>query len=280
VCLSSLLTDGYIELANGGPIGRYGTFNEPFSQARSFWYSMDKYAQQHTINGYRCEHGQVMNTSIVGDYITKILNPIDNCFARRIAFGIGAPMPELGSASTRKPNATYPSSYPLGSNMSLLVAGLSIAALANDNALTMTDFQTLTAAFGEQKLNFAVIGPHAGMLATSVPANMSYLTGASVFYGAVVLGSGLNGTATDADPYRDNVLAFLREAYSRRKPLVAIGSGMATFRELGYSCNPAMSVFWASNAMEAASDVVSSLGSPGRYPMRMPVDDVEMIWGQ
>jgi catalase len=162
---------------------------------------MDKYAQQHTINGYRFELGQVMNTSIVGDYITKILNPIDNCFARRVAFGIGAPMPELGSASTRKPNATYPSSYPLGSNMSLPVAGLSIAALANDNALTMTDFQTLTAAFGEQKLNFAVIGPHAGMLATGVPANMSYLTGASVFYGAVVLGSGLNGTATDADPF-------------------------------------------------------------------------------
>ena len=49
-------------------------------------------------------------------YIDTILNPIDNCLARCIAYGIGAEMPPLGSGPmTNVTNSTarFPSLYPL-----------------------------------------------------------------------------------------------------------------------------------------------------------------------
>jgi catalase len=279
------LSNGYVEQGTGGPIARHGIFNDPYTQATNFWYSQDIYGQQHMVNAFRSDMAQITNTSVINNFITQFLNPVDNCFARRVAYGIGAPLPELGSGSTSKPNTTYPSTFPLGANMAnktLPIAGLNIAVLANDNTLTLEDYQTLVAAFKTEKLNFAVIAPRAGLLASGVHSNLTYLTGGpgnSAFYDAVVLGSPSNASAAAADPYRSYQLNFLRTAYGHGKPLIAIGDAAATFTGLGYSDNSTLGVFTVSSAADAAKSVASSLASPGRYPIRSPVDDVELICG-
>ncbi|KAI9660547.1 MAG: hypothetical protein M1821_009898 [Bathelium mastoideum] len=287
----SALTNGFTEQITGGPVGRYGLFNDAFPQATTFFYGLDPYAQQHIVDAFRSDMNKITNQTVNNRFISLYLNQIDNCLARRVAYGIGAPLPELGSGTTFKPNTTYPSSYPIDRSSNIPIDGLTIGVLADDDTLTLADYQTLASQFQSQKLNFAVIAPRGGKLQSGVVANGSYTTGGSgqsVFYDAVVLGSGSSSNATagtDANPGNFWQQDFLREAWVHGKPLVAIGNAINTFNQLGYSANSTLGIFAASSAQQAASDVATSLGTtnslgtPGRYPMRMPLDDVQSICG-
>jgi catalase len=104
------------QMAGTGNIGRYVAGYDWASQARTFWGTLDIYAQQHTVDAYRFELGHVSDPNVTQRYIDTILNPIDNCLARRVAYGIGATMLPLGSGSMRNINnstARFPSLYPL-----------------------------------------------------------------------------------------------------------------------------------------------------------------------
>lgn len=235
------------------------------------------------VNAFRSDMNLISNKTLINSFIINFLNPIDNCFARRIAYGVGAPLPALGTGSTSIPNTTYPSTFPLGANAAnttLPVVGLNIALIANDNTFNLADFQTITAQFKSQKINYAVISSRGGLQASGVIANTTYLTGGSgtsIFYDAVVVGSLANETA--ADPYLGYQSYFLREAYTHGKPLISIGNAANTFKNLGYSNSSTLGVFNANTAAEAASFAVTSLGNPGRYPNRVPVDDLAVICG-
>jgi catalase len=276
-------TNGYVEQGTGGAIGRHGVFNDPFPQASNFYHTMDIYGQQHMVNAFRSDMNQISNKTLINFFLENYLNPIDNCFARRVAYGVGAPLPALGTGSTSKPNVTYPSTFPLGANaanITLPVAGLNIALLANDNTFNLADFSTVTDKFKSEKVNYMVIGSRGGLQSSGVSVNTTYLTGgtgSSVFYDAVVLGSLTNETATD--PFHANQLTFLREAYTHGKPLISIGNAADTFTSLGYSNSSTFGIFNANTAEQAAGFVLSSLGNPGRYPNRVPVDDLEAICG-
>jgi hypothetical protein len=108
------------ESAGSGPIGRYASgVYDWFGQAYTFWNSMDKYAQQHTVDGYRFELGNVGEPPVVQRFIDDTLNSIDNCLARRVAYGVGATMPAVGSGpmtNTSSNSSQYPSLYPLNTN--------------------------------------------------------------------------------------------------------------------------------------------------------------------
>ena len=277
----SALTNGWTENITGGPIGRYGLYNDPWAQASTFYYSIDEYAQQHTIDAWRSDLNHISNKTVVNNYIETFLNQIDNCMARRIAYGIGAPMPALGTGSTQKPNTTYPLWYPLGENAGTLpVAGLNIAVLADEDTLTSADWKTLQSAFEGKQLNYSVIAPRAGELKSGVSANVSYITGGtSVFFDGVILGSSTNGTTAN-DPSRRDQTDFLRTSYGHGKPMVAIGNGISTFNDMGYPANSTLGVFGANSASDAVNDIVNSLAKPGRYPNRLPLDDVQSICGQ
>ena len=106
--------------AGSGAIGRYASgVYDWFGQARTFWDTMDKYAQQHTVDGYRFELGNSLEPAVVQRFIDQTLNPIDNCLARRVAYGLGVTMPAVGSGprgNTTSQNSEYPSLYPLNPN--------------------------------------------------------------------------------------------------------------------------------------------------------------------
>jgi catalase len=171
--------------AGVGNIGRYRTTNNWAVQARTFWGSMDIYAQQHTVDAYRFELGHVADPSVIKNYIDKILNPINNCLARRVAFGIGAAMPAVGSGGTTKlTNATtpYPSLYPLnpGQETNKSNAGLTIGVVATDKMLSIADLTAIMPLLSSQNVTFDIISSHVGGLASGVNATSSFILTSSI----------------------------------------------------------------------------------------------------
>lgn len=173
------------ESAGTGDIGRYTASYDWASQARLYWGTLDPYTRQHTVDGYRFELGNVADKAVVQTYIDTILNPIDNCLARRVAFGIGASMPMLGTGGTTNiTNVTtpFPSLYPLAQHVEPHKSneGLVIGIVADDNALSTAELSSITSLLEMQKVDYDVIAPRIGELASGVVANSSYITTTSI----------------------------------------------------------------------------------------------------
>lgn len=261
-----------------GPIGRYANLKDSFDQARIFWNTLDKYAQQHTVDAYRFEVGHVSDPEIQTKYINNILNKVDNCLARRVAFGIGAPLPPIGSGP--KTNATqkskFPSLYPLATSQEPKKSneGLIIGILASDHQLSTTDLNALLPVLAAQKVTYEVIAPHMGLLATGVPANQSFITTSSIFYDAIIVGAPTGPRNASAASIPDTV-AFLTEAYGHGKAIGAIGSLKASFDFLGLEDDLQPGLFQGSAEVVTAS-VLDALAGPVRFPQRFPTDDLSI----
>jgi catalase len=173
------------QMAGTGNIGRYRRINYDWAaQARTFWGTLDIYAKQHTVDAYRFELGHVADRNVTANYIT-LLNKIDNCLARRVAYGIGADMPAVGSGPTANiTNATspFPSLYPLGPGLepNKSNAGLAVAVIAADNLFTSADLSIMTPLLFNQEVSIDIVAPHVGMLASGVNATSSYILTSSV----------------------------------------------------------------------------------------------------
>lgn len=265
------------EVVNG-PIGRYGVFNDFFTQARTFWGTLDIYAQQATVDAYRFELGHVTDPGVQQRYIDQILNNVDNCLVRRVAFGIGAPMPARGSGPmTNITNATsyFPSLYPLaqGIEPNKSNAGLVIGIIAADYILSTSDLNAMLPVFASQNVMYEVVAPHIGPLATGVTANQSYITTSSIFYDAVILGSMTgNGTFNTTSPTAFVPDEFLHEAYSHGKALGAVGNAAMGFQMIDLQADASMGIF-EGDAATVAMDMLQALSGPVRFPWRFPVDD-------
>jgi catalase len=253
-----------------GTIGRYPVFNDPYSQARALWFTMDQYAQQHTVDAYRFELGHVSDPNVIAKYIATILNPINNCLARRVAYGVGSPLPPLGSGSVVVPNVTYPSLFPLGTTASQPVTGLIVGILSTDDSISTTTYNTLTSALGSNQVLFEVIASHQGSLASGVLANQSYITTASIFYDAIVVDS--TGGGNLGVPMVEQ--EFVREAFGHGKPIGEVGSGFLA--GLGLS---GVGAFVDNDASTVINAVIGAMKTPGRYPQRQSLDDVGSICG-
>jgi catalase len=192
---------------NGG-IGRYEFNNDPYTQAAIFFNSQNNYSQQHTVNAYRLEVGLVADPNVKINFVNKVLNSIDNCLARRVAFGLGIPLP----AAQGTPNVSgiiYPSQYPLQYKTPQPVVGLSVGIVTDNAGPSTTDLASLQQLFNEKQLLFDVIAPHQGLLTRGVFVNHSYITTSSVFYDAVIV-VGNNTQLPDLQ-------AFVQEAYTHGK---------------------------------------------------------------
>lgn len=173
------------EMAGIGNIGRYVPSYDWAAQARSFWGTLDKYAQQHTVDAYRFELGNVGDETVVKKYIDNILNKIDNCLACRVAYGIGAKLPAVGSGPmTNVTNSTapYPSLYPLtqGLEPNKSNEGLVVGILADDSILSIADLSAMSTLLSAEKVRYEVVAPHQGPLASGITAKQSYITTSSI----------------------------------------------------------------------------------------------------
>ena len=256
-----------------GNIGRYGVFNDPFTQARALWFTMDEFAQQHTVDAYRFELGHVSNPNVTANYISKILNPINNCLARRVAYGVGSPLPPIGSGSSATPKATYQSLFPLGANVSQPVTGLMVGIISTDDSITTATYDKLTAALNSNQVLFEVVASHQGPLNTGVISNQSYVTTASIFYDAIIVVSE-NSSASKPATVPMVEQDFVREAFGHGKPIGEAGSGFLASMGL-----TGAGTFVNSDASQVINSVIGALEAPGRFPQRQPLDDIKSICG-
>lgn len=275
------------EQAGSGPIGRYVSQYDWFGQARTFWNTLDKFAEQHTVDAYRFELGNVGDADVVQRYINNTLNSIDNCLARRVAFGIGSTMPEMGSgpsgSGTIQSNSSMPktfsSLYPLGATQEPHKSneGLQVALIANDTLGTQADVQAMMSLLSAQQVSLTVVAPRIGMLKTGVTANASFITTSDVFFDAIFIGSlattnGTSGSGLDMDSYN-----FVMEAYGHGKAIGALGSsGSGILSGLAIQSKPGV---YSGDAARVANDVLDALAGPVRFPERFPTDDVKAICG-
>ena len=243
-----------------------------------FWNTLDRYAQQHTVDAYRFEVGHVSDPIVQQNYINNILNKVDNCLARRVAFGIGVPLPTLGSGPKKQQSSgksKFPSLYPLVPSQERKMSneGLIIGILGGDDHLSTADLAVLKSILAVEKVSYKVIASHIGGLKTGVPSNQSFITTSSVFYDAIILGSSVAGKKPD--PLSPEAAEFLREAYSHGKAIAAIGSADVQFKSIGIQSDPALGVFQGA-ASAVSKKVLAALSGPVRFPQRFPTDDLSI----
>lgn len=299
--------------AGQGNVGRYTSYYNWFQQACSFWVSQDVYGQQATVDAYRFELGNVANLSVAQAYIDKTLNNINNCLARRVAYGIGLSMPAVGSGAMNMSCPTYPSLYPLspGIEPNKSLAGLNIAIIANDTVLSSSDYQTIMSMFSARNVTTTVIGPRIGELQSGANASASYITASSVFYDAVLIGSvstgsgnssgsgssssnliscnmtgACNATTSASSGSSGNVITldtqammFIDQAFSHGKAIGALGSSAeGVLMGLGFPLNSSLGVYYG-DAGDVAMNVMEALMGPVRFPQRFATDDTAMLCG-
>ncbi|KAK6399653.1 hypothetical protein LTR81_024999 [Elasticomyces elasticus] len=227
------------ETAGNGPVGRHAAVYDWFGQARLFRGSLDSYAKRYAVDAYRFELGSAGNAAVVQNYTDCTLNKIDKCLARRVAYGVGATLPIIGSGlRTNLNNDTtpYPSLYPLDTSQEANKSneGLAVAVVANDTVLTAPDLQAMMPLLSTQKVSLTVVAPRIGMLETGVMADTSLLTTSSVFYDALSIGSSLSANSSSRTGLDPDMLDFVMEAYGHGKGIAALGSsGSAVLKVIG-----------------------------------------------
>jgi catalase len=267
-------------------IYRYVSQYDWFGQARTFWSTMDKFAQQHTVDAYRFELGNVGDPTVVQNYIDNTINSIDNCLARRVAYGVGATMPAAGSgpsASSSNRSAKFPSLYPLnpGQEPNKSNEGLQVAIIANDTLTSQADVSAIMTLLAAQKVSLTVVAPHIGTLKTGVVANASFITTDDIFFDAVFVGSSMDTSASSGSGLDRDSFGFVLEAFGHGKPIGGIGStANAIFKTLGILPAPGVTPgVYTGGAAKVTKEVLDALAGPVRFPQRFPTDDIEAICG-
>ena len=274
------------EMTNG-TIGRFPFSSEAFAQARTFYYTLDTYAQQHLVDAYRFEVGHVTIPGVQQRYIDNILNKIDNCLARRVAMGIGAQMPALGSGpgNTTSNNTVtkVPSLYPLSGAFepNKSNAGLTIGILADDMHLSTAQLNMMLPSFSSQQVFYEVVSSHIGDLQTGVFSNQSYITTSSVFYDAIIISSAAQNNMSSAKSCswltQFNTQQFIQEAYGHGKAIAILGGECTSILSgMGINTTAEIGVYSQGDVPTLIMDVLNALAGPVRFPQRLPVDDMSI----
>ena len=259
---------GYGNQNFNGRIGRYEFNNDPYTQAAIFFNSQNNYSQQHTVDAYRLEIGLIADQNVKINFVNKVLNSIDNCLARRVAYGLGVPLP-AAQGTPKVSGITYPSQYPLQYTTPQPVVGLNVGIVTDNVGPSAADLAALQQVFEGKQLLFDVISSHQGALSKGVTATQSYITTSSVFYDAVIV-VGNNTQSPDLQ-------GFVQEAYTHGKPIGALGSTSSLFRTL--QPQTSIGLFSETSATRLAQDIAGAIAFPGRYPQRLPIDDIQAICG-
>ena len=121
------------------------------------------------------------------------------------------------------------------------------------------------------------MAPRVGKLNTGVIANASFVITSDIFYDAIFIGSVTGNDTTASASLDTDTMDFIMEVYGHGKAIAALGSsGMAIVKSLGISGAPGV---YVGDAGTVASDVLSALSGPVRFPQRFLTDDLRVMCG-
>ncbi|KAI9261636.1 catalase-like domain-containing protein [Phascolomyces articulosus] len=230
--LASHADGGYIEYpeeVNGQKQrGRPPSFWDFYSQARLYWNSLTPAEQQQTVDGFRFEVGKSKSVDVRRRFVDR-LNQIDNSLARRVAIGVGVPLPEMVVENDGKTDSHLSiQNYPKPDNIrTRRVAILTAPGTNQQEAKSMYDYLTAEGAYP------SYIGVHQGDQ-EGLNIDNTYVLDSSVLYDAIYIPGGAGGIdflseSTSLFPM-DEPKAFVMDAYRHGKPIAASSEGEQFFQ--------------------------------------------------
>ncbi|KAI7856257.1 catalase-like domain-containing protein [Circinella umbellata] len=208
--------------------GRAPSFWDFYSQAQLYWNSLTPAEQQQTVDGFRFEVGKSKSIDVRKRFVDR-LNQIDNNLARRVAYGVGVPLPEKvvenpGQTDSHLSIQKYPKVDTIRTRK---VAILTAPGTNQEEAKAMYDYLTSQGAYP------AYIGVHQGEQ-EGLPIDHTYITDSSVLYDAIYVPGGAEGikflTETTALFPMDEPKVFVMDAYRHGKPIAASSEGTQFFQ--------------------------------------------------
>jgi catalase len=209
---------------------RSESFKDFYSQATLFWNSMSEVEQEHIVAAFRFELGKVEHRPIRHAVVDQ-LNNVDHQLARRVAEGVGVPLPDREA----RPNHGRRSPALSQLNTAMDTGATRKVAVLVADGVDGQAVRGLVDELKEQGTMPELLAPVDGPLRTAeggeLAADRALNTMASVLYDAVVVPRGEESVRTLAtDGYAKH---YLTEAYKHAKPVAAYGDGVELLHEAG-----------------------------------------------
>lgn len=218
---------GYVEYPEEvqGPKrrGQPPSFFDFYSQPRLYWNSLTDAEKQQTVDGFRFEVGKSKSLDVRKRFIDQ-LNMIDNNLARRVAFGVGVPLPDkVVDNDGRSTIGISMSKYPKPDHIrTRTVAILTAPGTNTEEAKAMYEYLKNEGAYPEY---IGVgLGDQDGLEVTN-----TYTTTSSVLFEAVYVPGGPEAIKTMMEntslfPYEEPKV-FVLDAFRHGKPIAASSDG-------------------------------------------------------
>ncbi|MES3025068.1 MAG: catalase [Pseudomonadota bacterium] len=211
-------------------------FADHYSQARLFYNSQSAVEQNHIAAAFRFELTRVQTPAVRARVVAALAN-VDAGLAGSVAAGLGIEVPPPLPLATDKPMPEYAPSPALSllsrpgqtgirtRKVALLVAD------GVDGAMVRSLYAGLLADGAVPRLVGAKLGRVEGVDGSALDVEITFETGPSVLYDAVVVPDGEFGVAALG---RDaNALDFVRQQYRHCKPILVLGAGAGLLHEAG-----------------------------------------------
>ena len=245
--------------------GNPQSFADHFSQVGLFYRSLAPVEKDHVVAAYTFELAKCWD-QVVRERQLRALANIHPDLCRRVAEGLGLPVPEATEATTG--TATSAALTQIGRTWP--VAGRQVGIVIDDQ-VDPAVVTTLQEAFDAAGVVALVVGPHGGTV-SGVPVQRTYAVAASVELDAVVLAGALP-PAPDASPSVDakagaatagrtvdpRVVKLLDEAWRHAKAIAAVAGAEETLTAAGVPTSGTWVV--SGNAATVASTVLEMLGT-------------------
>ena len=245
--------------------GNPQSFADHFSQVGLFYRSLAPVEKDHVVAAYTFELAKCWD-QVVRERQLRALANIHPDLCRRVAEGLGLPVPEATEATTG--TATSAALTQIGRTWP--VAGRQVGIVIDDQ-VDPAVVTTLQETFDAAGVVALVVGPHGGTV-SGVPVQRTYAVAASVELDAVVLAGALP-PAPDASPSVDakagaatagrtvdpRVVKLLDEAWRHVKAIAAVTGAEETLNAAGVPTSGTGVV--SGNAATVASTVLEMLGT-------------------
>lgn len=207
---------------------RSETFSDHFSQAGLFWRSQAAWEQDHIVTAFCFELGKV-EVPAIRERMVSTLTQVDAVLAKRVADGLGMPVPAAPAGAESVPRTDKPktdAALSMAAPRSNSISGRSVAILLADGvdmASIDATCKELLAAGASCKIIAPRLGEYKSSRGETVKPDHSLPTVASVLFDAVLIPGGKASAGTlCGDP---NAVLFVKEAYKHGKAIAVLGEG-------------------------------------------------------
>jgi catalase len=217
--------------------GKPEKFAEHYNQARLFWLSQTPVEQAHIVRAFRFELTRVQTPAIRERMVASLAN-VDDELARRVADGLGIPVPAALPRAVASPPQPEVERSPA---LSLTarpgdgsIAGRRIAILVEkgiDAAGATAVHEALASAGAVPRFVGARLGAVAGAGRETIEVDVTLEAAPSVLFDALVVPDG--DTAIETLRGVGPAVEFVKDQYRHCKPIMVLGAGGALLAKAG-----------------------------------------------